>query len=480
MKRRRPAPLPSGPITERPAGIGLKLLFTLWVFILFDPQWFVAYVGPNVFLKLPTLLFAGLLLTLIVGVPAIPAWSRRWTWYPPFMLYILAGVVTLPWAMNNGMAREALQVSILFWAVVVGTSAIVDSARRAEILLRLYGLQFVWWGAWGATAGLIRWHPQLANYDGYGAFAVGGIGISYFAAMASQPGWFKRIMYVSAGICALAVVASFARGAFLAAMTLFAVIWIRSPRKGATAAAGVGAILIIVIAAVVLFPPGWFMNEIMSAFSEGTTEGTGEDRWELWMAAVKVFEHRPIFGVGPRNFGVFAAMNLEAHEVGGMYAQNVLMLYGRSLHSFYFTVLSELGIVGCFALAWIVVDFWKRNAVLRRPDSAATWKALGGTLELRQIALGLEACMIAFLVTAALYALEAMHWFYTMLALNMLLHTIVTRRGAMSPAARRRARVARGGMTAEPLVLGLTGPGGHASPETLPPAQESDHGGPIR
>lgn len=443
----------SGAIAERPAGIGLRLLFALWVIILFDPQWFVASLGPNFFLKIPALLFASLLLTLTFGVPGIASWKRRWTWYPPFLLYIAVGLVTLPWTLNNGFARGALQISILYWALIVGTVAMVDSVRRAELLLRLYGLQFVWWGMWGAAAGLVYWHPQLANYDGYGAFAVGGIGITYFAALASGPGWFKRIMYVTTGICALAVVAAHARGAFLAALTLFGVIWLRSPRKGATFAAGIGGAIIVVVAASVLFPAGFFWNEMMSVFHEGTTEGTGEDRWELWMAAVQVWQDRPILGVGPRNFGVYAAMNLERGDLGGMYATNIFALYGRSLHSFYFTVLSELGLVGCFALAWMVVDFWKRNALLRKAEAQAVWRKLGGKLELRPIALGLEACMVAFLVTAAFYAIEMMHWFYTMLALNLLLHALVTGSGSVRRG-RRRLRSASSPMPSELLALG--------------------------
>jgi hypothetical protein len=139
---------------------------------------------------------------------------------------------------------------------------------------------------------------------------VGGIGICYFLALSAPKGWFRRIMYVTAGLCALGVVAAHARGAFLAAMTLFAVIWLRSPRKGATLVAGIAAAAIVIVAASMLFEEGFFWNEMMSVFEEGTAEGTGEDRWELWMAAVKVFQAQPIFGTGPRNWGVYAALNL--------------------------------------------------------------------------------------------------------------------------------------------------------------------------
>jgi hypothetical protein len=129
--------------------------------------------------------------------------------------------------------------------------------------------------------------------------------------------------------------------------------------------------------------------------------------------------------VGPRNFGVFGAQFFEPGDLGGMYENNPNVLYNRALHSFYFETLSEMGIVGVFALCWMLVDFWRRNAFLRTARAEQRWIERGGRMRLRYLALGLEACMVAFLVTAALYALSAMHWFWTLLALNLLLHALV-------------------------------------------------------
>jgi hypothetical protein len=116
-----------------------------------------------------------------------------------------------------------------------------------------------------------------------------------------------------------------------------------------------------------------------------------------------------------------------------------------SLHNLYVTTLSELGIVGCVALIWILVDFWRRNAALRSDAAERRWHELGGRLKLHPVALGLEAAMVAFLVNALFYSMMGLHWFYTMLAVNLLLHAIAVRQPPPLRSRRRRGQ-ARGPM----------------------------------
>lgn len=413
--------------TDTPLGPALLLLSALWFLLLFDPHWYLAAKGLSPVLKIPVLLFGGLLLAIAIGVPTNPERARRWQWYAPYSLYILVGVITLPFALNKGYAWETTQQLLLWWALIVGTAGLIDGVRRAEMLVTLYGLQFLWWAAWGAHTGLVGWHHSLSNDDGFGAFNVGGLGICYFLGLSSRNRWFKWLMYGTAGLCALGVVASFARGAFLALMLLFFVIWLRSPHKGKTAFAMIGAGMVVLLAASVMFEDGAFWAEMMTAFEEGTTEGTGEDRMILWSTAWRVFLERPLFGAGPKNFGVLASELFSHGELPSVYS-NPGALYNMSLHSLYMTTLSELGIVGVGALIWILVDYWKRNAALRTPAAERRWQELGGRMKLRPIALGLEAAMVAFLANAAIYSMMGLHWFFTMLAINLTLHNLVIRK----------------------------------------------------
>ena len=405
-------------------GLPLALLWTLWITVLFDPQWLLASYGLTPLLKVRLLLFFALIGMLVTMVPMVSALNRRWQWYLPLLSFIGIGVITLPFAINNGMARAELTQYLLFYSLVVGTIVWIDSAHRAEKLMLMYCVAFIWWGLWGAREGMVRWHTVLSNYDGYGAFMVIGLGMCAFMTMAVPKGWQRYAMLAGSMLCLVGVVSSFARGAFLAAIGIFGVVFLRSPHKGRTLLAGLGGVVVLLLAASILHP-GQFWAEVQSVFAQGTEEGTGEDRWVLWQAATKVFLHRPLFGVGPNNFGVYAAEVFEVGDVGGRYADNPGRLYDRSLHSLYFTTLSEEGIAGIAALIWMLTDFWKRNAALRRPSTQQLWNALGGRFKLAPVALSLEAGLVGFLVIAGVYSTAGKHWFWTILGMNLLLHTLV-------------------------------------------------------
>jgi O-antigen ligase len=441
----RPERVPPVLVPE-PFGLPLFLLYGAWIMQTFDVHWLLAAHGPDAVVKIAVLLLGGLLLTLALGVPGKVQWSRRWQWSAPFLLYILAGAATLPFVANKLDARITLQVLLFWWTLIVGTVTLIGTARRAELLVLLYGLQFLWFALWGASTGLVPWHPTLSNHDGFGAVAVGGIGFCYYLAMATPKKRTRWTMYVAAALCAFGVISSFARGAFLAAVLVFGVVWLRSPHKGRTLVFAVLGCLVMMGAATLLFGDGVFIAEIRSIFEEGTTEGTGEDRWILWGAAWQVFLDRPVFGAGVRNWGAVAAGLFQQGELGGMYA-NPGALYNMALHNLYMTTLSELGLVGTFALVWLIVDYFRRNAALRTPEAQRAWAENGGTVNLRAVSLGLEAAMIGFLLNAGLYSMMVIHWFYTMIALNLVLHSVAVR---LVPAAHR--TLERRGMLRDPRI----------------------------
>lgn len=409
-----------GAVGGRKKGLELTMLVGLWVLVLFDIQWLIARYGPSVVLKSPTLLLLALAAVLAFGDRSL---TRRWQWYAPVLCFIGIGFFQLPFTINPLLAWDHIKQQLIYWFIIAATISLVDNARRVESLFLLYGLSFIWWGLWGGRTGQVYWHTTLANYDGYGALMVIGLGFCSFLAVAVGKGRMRWIMLAAAALCVIGIVASFARGAFLASVAVFIVVWLRSPRKGLTLACGFAAAGLVAGAAAVLHP-GEFVAEIQSVFAEGTTEGTGNDRWVLWMAAWEVFLHEPFFGAGPNNWGVAAAQHFSAGDLGSRYTYNVGALYTRSLHSMYFTILSEYGIAGCAAFIWILVDFWKRNAALRTKAVAQQWKAIGGRYQLRALALGLEVAMVGFLTIAGMYSTDGKHWFYTILALNLLLHSL--------------------------------------------------------
>lgn len=426
--RRQPVRSPSE--GGQSAGTAFRLLAALWLVTLFDPQWYLTSFGIRAFLKLPLLLFLVVAATLALSALTVPSFGRRWKWYPPLLAFIGASLLGGAFAPNLIVVRDEVQVMLLLWTLVVGTIVLVDTARRAELLLFAYALQFTWWGLLGARWGGVAWHPTLSNYDGFGSWMVVGGGLCSFLMLASDNKWFRRTMAATIVMCVVAVVSSFARGAFLAAIAVFGLVWLRSPSKGKTLAAGVGGVIVLVIAASVLFGGEYWVE--MSTILEGNQEETGEDRWVMWGAGWRVFLEYPLAGSGPGNWGMRAMTLFSDGELGGQYTYNAGALYGRQLHSSYVTILAEQGILGALAFGWILVDFWRRNVQLRTAQAAQIWRELGGRFELSFVARGLEAACVGWMAAAALYSMAGTHWFYTILGLNLLLHSLVTEGGRKS------------------------------------------------
>ena len=297
--------------------------------------------------------------------------------------------------------------------------------------------QFVWWAVFARAGGLVPWHPSLSNYDGFGSLMVMGTGICLWFGAAARSKRLKVLLYALAAYCVMGVVTSFARGAFLSLVALVVVIWVRSPKKFVTALGALGGAAVIVGTSAVLFPDGAFWTEIVSSFTEGTTEGTGGVRWSLWGAAFEVFKERPIFGVGAGNFGVFAANFFRYGEIEAF--PNPGAFYGLNLHSTYMQILSEFGLVGSIGFIWLLVDFQRRNRALREPRAVERWSAhSGGAFDLRYLALGLEAANVANILGGMFYSSLFYPAFYIIWTANRMLWAVTRPETTSGPPARAR------------------------------------------
>lgn len=399
----------------------LHLMF-VWALTLLEVQFFLSNAIAQPFIYLVYLGYPPMVLFMALKAPAIIATSKRWVWYPPMLVLLLVAIATLPIAENKNIAKMSVLYFLNYYGLALATTMYVRSARVAmPIVLLLFG-QFAWFAMFAGMRGLIPWHPTLANYDGFGAVMVQGAGLCFWFGVAARSRKTKLFLFALAGYCVLGVVASFARAAFLCLVALVGWVWIRSPRKALTGASIAVAGVMVIVAASLMFEPGFFWNEIMSAFEEGTETGTGQQRWEVWKIAFRVWIQHPILGVGGGNVGAWAATHFRYGELEAF--PNPGVLYGHNPHNVYIQVLSEFGLVGIGALAWALWDFQKRNRDLRRPDAVARWTQQNGKWDLRYLALGLEAANIANMLNGLFYASLFMPWFYAIWIANRMLWAI--------------------------------------------------------
>jgi O-antigen ligase len=450
------------PVADWP--LPVRHLLYVWALTLFDFHFFLANVVAQPFVYLLHFGYPLLFLVLALKAPAVIAREKPWVWYAPLLIIVLIAGVTLPFAANKNLAKVSLLFLMNYYALALATAVYIRTARQAMPIVIMLFAQFAWYAVWAGAKGLVPWHPTLANYDGFAGLMVHGAGLCYWFAVAAKGKKTKLFLYALAGYCVLGVVASFARAAFLALIVVVGWVWMRSPRKMLTAAGIVGAGIVAAIGATVIFEEGFFWNEMMSAFEEGTEEGTGAQRWEVWKVGFKVWMTHPIFGVGAGNFGAFAAGYFRFGELPAF--PNPNMLYGFNLHNSYMQILAEFGLVGVLAFGWALWDFQKRNREIRTAAAGARWAQSNPRWELRYLALGLEAANLGNVLCAAFYATLFMPWFFTIWAANRMLWA-VTRPGPGEVAPLRRSAAGRAQPLPRPSEESRTGGDPAAAPPIL-------------
>ena len=387
----------------------------------------------------------------------------------PLRSSTLTGYVALttPFAVDKMQSFGVLKMLVIIWLLAMGTLVIFKTPKRAIILITVLMLwQYLWWAVMGIRDGLVPWDYLNANYDGYGPLMAGGIAAGAFYGLALKKGKVKWLAYLVGGLSLVALMSSFARGAVLSGVAVIGVSWLRSPRKGVMTAAIVGGAAIVVVLSLTVFSnidrgdaaPNFLteMSTIVGAVGDpaNDVEGTAQDRHAIWAAAMQLYQRHPIFGVGANGFGPAAAGEFRVGEIAGPYGENPGMLWGKALHNAYYQVLCELGTIGFIILLWILIDFERKNAKLRSPEYRQAWAAAtGGEVDLQNLALGLEAIVVGWCVSAYFYNVLQAPWFYGTIMANLLLHQTLTQWIKDQSRGRRRAGVRSGRGPSRALVV---------------------------
>lgn len=342
------------------------------------------------------LLSAGLLVLLLVLYRDKPR-------IPPLLWGVLALIalmaLNVPFAPNRHWAFQLTgQTFLLFIAALLPVYYFLDSLGKiegfVEGLLGMFGVLAVV-AISNHGAGLGSWlsdeNDVCLALDV--AFAMG-----IFLWMGSRSVK-SRIWIGALLILYLAgIVASLSRGGFigLVAVSLWAA-W-RSPRR-------VLFVGTAVVVAVVLFlaVPASYLNEMRSIPQAAEGEGTGGERFYLWGLAWKMFAARPLSGWGPGNFE-YAAHNFQGVEKFGLQDAAITRdVWGKSVHSVYLTILSELGLIGLGIFAWLILRAFRQHRRLRRQTSPADGSpadpdAGEAPHRIRYLSLAIQGGIIAFLV----------------------------------------------------------------------------------
>ncbi|WP_084955816.1 O-antigen ligase family protein [Thermoactinospora rubra] len=315
-----------------------------------------------------------------------PLSRRVWILAPP-VLAVTAATLASPDAVTSltGFVRFLEVFAIIPLAVVLvirdraGRRLLMGTVLAVALVQALVGLWQTATGSGASYAGEpIRAVGTFGAVDVMGMATLVSYGLVVALAVALTCRGRRRGLAILA-LCVLvpALTASLSRGAWVACLVAAAAMTVLSGWRTAVRVALVGAAAGVLATVIGMGSPTLAerMTSLMSSTSQPDQSVT--DRYGLWEAAVGMWRHHSLLGVGPRGFAEqrdgYAPVHVSAGSdtadpVNGFQRQPLL-----SPHNMYLLVLSEQGLVGLTAFCALGggLAVWACLAVRRRRTAAS-------------------------------------------------------------------------------------------------------------
>ena len=311
-----------------------------------------------------------------------------------YLLLIFFMVFHIPFALNNYWAFNIWRTMVLLFFIYLCIISFVNTSEK------YYKLIYAW----------IYIHIFLAIFGifhrgrGVGGFLGDendfcmtinmAIPFAYFMAMGEKASS-KKLFYIAVTcLFVLANIASFSRGGFVGLIGVGSYIWIKSSKKVMTA-----LVIAMMTLFIVLVAPEKYWDRIRSITQEGSQSGTGGERVYTWGVAWDMFKGNPLFGVGQGN----APWEFREYEIAAGFEEGLLgrSRAGRVMHSVYFTLLPELGILGAFLFGSMIYYSYKDTKRIRdKLRKKAKMLKENTTIKDLNLGFSLEASLIGYLVSS--------------------------------------------------------------------------------
>jgi len=399
--------------------LAFVLTYIVWIFASFKLDWVI----PGARAIAPTVTVIHGVLFLLWIVSSRTKFEEPMTRY--FMLFLLLMVVSSLFARNNGLSRLGIKSVFLFLITYLATITFADDQKKVFSVFKIFILGHVVIALLSiAGGGQVK---QIAIFADENDLA---LGINTVLPIALSLGMGekelkKKIYYLClTGVFCAANIISFSRGGFVGMIAAVMFVWVKSWKGKAKA-----TVLIMGLACgMLLFAPAAFWDE-MRTIKDGTADATGGGRVFMWKVAVREFLDNPVMGVGVMNYGVWLPEYVRDDDVmsDGTEPQGITTRYGRVCHSLYFTVLSELGLIGVVLFGMMLYSFFKsmRFVIGSNKDLVEEEQARTSPQDLetgnkcRLLGLGLSGSMIGFLVSAAFLSVLYYPQFWLMCSLGI-------------------------------------------------------------
>ncbi|MGO4381848.1 putative O-glycosylation ligase, exosortase A system-associated [Pseudoduganella sp. RAF53_2] len=267
------------------------------------------------------------------------------------MAFILWMCVSSAFAINVEQIGPQLIKVLKIMGMTLVVMMLVRTRQHIEWMIGTIVFSIGYYGVKGGlftirNGGQYRvWGPSGTFIDGNNEIALALIMIvplmMYF--IPSIPNkWGRRGMWASIGLCALASLASYSRGAAIAMAAMVLFLWMKSSNK-----AVLGAIIVVAAPLVLVFMPEQWHSRI-DTINTYEQDSSAMGRINAWQMAMNLAAERPLTGGGfeiydPQVFQKYAPIPEDVHAA----------------HSIYFQVLGEHGYVGLLIYLLLYFYTWR-------------------------------------------------------------------------------------------------------------------------
>jgi len=310
-----------------------------------------AFIGALAYLKIP------MMLSIIMFIYILK--SDKFVFKEKMVVLVLLFLaeisISVVFARNSFYVFMAFKGMVLMIAVVLAMPLAIETAKKYMSFVKFWIFINVMLAVHVAThggrgPGGFTWDENDAALTLVMAIPL-AISLMYFKG--SEKGR-KYVYLLAAVVLVIAVVASKSRGGFLGLASIPFAYWLFSKNK----IKNLGKLTLIVV--LLSYPvyqlvPDDYKAEVVSI--SDTEDSTRNTRLEFWGLAWDMFLDNPVIGVGARNYPwnvAFYQMKRKDFDSEGK------LLGGREVHSLYFALIAELGLLGTILYVMIIIQIIKK------------------------------------------------------------------------------------------------------------------------
>jgi len=339
-----------------------------------------------------------------------------------FLGLVLLMALHVPIAVNNYWAYQGWRTATLYFIVYLSIVNFVDSFEKIEKYIDIWIIINLFCAFVGLKhGGRVPNSGFMGDENDFALVMNMAIPFAYFMFLETSSTR-KKILYLSACCIFIAAnVASLSRGGFVGLVPVILYCWYKTPKKV------LSTIIIAIMISVLYFsasPKYW--QEVKSIKEENIQKGTGESRWYAWKLGWRMFLDHPIIGVGQGNYPILAPKYQTPEE-----ASHRRPVWGRAIHSLYFTLIPELGLVGILLFTGMLYYSYKDLKWILKKEKKflskqhQSNKIIQQSHKIRFIIFGITGAMLGYLVSGAFLSVLYYPHFWLLISLCVALKNII-------------------------------------------------------